>query len=769
MAGGGDAGLSMTFRVAGRVPVVLLFAAAISGCAREATSPPAPAKIGATYVGIDACATCHAAIAASFRVTGMGRALYPMSGPAAKQYARFDATLDLPGEDLKYAMYERDGKYFMKQYQLDARGAETNVDVREMVYVIGSGNHCRSFVAVDEGRLYQMPVCWYPEADRWDLCPGYELQNFHFRRGVDDTCLFCHNGQMRPDGRFANSFEEPFPHGIDCERCHGPGSEHVERWFGSGEAGQPAAGTDDDAWDATILNPRRLSPQMQLNVCMQCHMGDSGQTERVLLQRADLYDHRPDRPLHETLWAYAFRQKLPGHFGLTGQADRMMLSRCYTETGGRMVCTTCHDPHEEVYEVSERKPDHFNAACLSCHAVEACTRPQRTGAGDCVGCHMRRAEPHDQRYTTFLDHWIRIRPGEDLDLTRDDYAMETLLTPPDGAVEPAPAAFMLGRAQYSKKISSKDGAGMPWDLIFEPLMEAARRDPNHAGARFLLGKAEMSRGRAPAAEEHFSAALRLDPGDARAAEQVGSALLAQGRFDEAGAALEHALKLGPRGDDRAAVLNERARAAMGSGAFSEARGHLERALAIEPRGPEILANLGFLAAMEQDDAAAAGWFRRSLASNPAQTVVHRALASSLAKPGEQQDLPEAIHAARRAVRLAPAESDGYLALSDVCRAAGDFACAREAADAILAKRPRDPRALTAKGLAALETGRVEEALALIGDAVQAEPRAAASRTALGRVYRALGREDEARSHLSRAAALGDPEAAMLLEAPNPRP
>ncbi len=645
---------------------------AAAACASSVPIPPErPGAAGASYVGRAACSTCHAALAASFARTGMGRSFYPMAGHVVEPFGR---TIEVPRQGLRYTMFEKDGRYFQKQFQAGPGAEEINVDVREMVWVVGSGNHSRSYATEHEGRLYQTPVCWYPGAGTWDLCPGYETTNEHFQRAMDGTCLFCHNARMEPSGRFENSFGEPYPHGIDCERCHGPGSLHVARWASpAGEDARPVEASRGSRADPTIVNPRRLPPDLAIQVCMQCHLADASQTERVTRPGRDPLSWRPGEPLHGVASVYAYRQRLPGHFGLGAQADRLVLSRCFVESGGALQCITCHDPHVEVYEVSRDDPGRFSDTCAGCHGRDGCALPAARRGDDCVACHMRRAEPHDHRHTRFLDHWIRRRPFDDLERTRTDFTMEPVL-PEDPDQSAAERATNLGRATLYKKIGTAEGRAMSWDLPLSSLAEAARLEPGFAPAHFYLGKLEMSRGRPALAEPHFLRAVASEPGMVDAWQELGSALYAQGRLEEAASALEKALALGPRGDDEGAVHNELARVRMEQGRLDEAGRRLEAALELEPFSPEVHANDGVLRSLRGDGLAAVRSYREALRHAPNHPALHRFLARELAREGAQRDLDAAIAAARRAVELSPGDGLARRTLEEACRAAGRANC-----------------------------------------------------------------------------------------------
>ena len=71
-------------------------------------------------------------------------------------------------------------------------------------YVIGSGNHARTFLHRNaDGRLVQMPVSWYAErGGYWAMSPGYDRPaHLDFRRVIDAGCMSCHNGYPRAPRR----------------------------------------------------------------------------------------------------------------------------------------------------------------------------------------------------------------------------------------------------------------------------------------------------------------------------------------------------------------------------------------------------------------------------------------------------------------------------------------------------------------------------------------------------------------------------------------
>jgi hypothetical protein len=352
-----------------------------------ASSPYKNTRPGVAFVGDKDCARCHAEIAESFHQHPMGRS---MATPVEVMPGVNGLVFEV--NDLAYSIEHRDGRVFHQETRKGGSGgvlARTEAEVR---YVMGSGRRGYSFLVEREGGLFQSPIAWYTQGQKWDLAPGYRGRNQHFGRPITQQCLFCHTNRFDiSDG------QPPIFHGltIGCERCHGPGELHSRR-------PESVAGKD-----LTIVNPVNLKPPaLRENVCEQCHFQG---TSRIDQAGHSLFDYRPGLPLEDFVFI-SFRRANPARgIRAVGHVEQMRESRCYRDSGGELGCTSCHDPHR-LPEPAARVA-YYRNRCLECHLEHGCSLPRdarlaRQPEDDCVACHMPQSPDTNVAHTALTDHMI---------------------------------------------------------------------------------------------------------------------------------------------------------------------------------------------------------------------------------------------------------------------------------------------------------------------------------------------------------------------------
>jgi cytochrome c-type biogenesis protein CcmH/NrfG len=620
--------------------LALCLTAAACGRDREATPPPAAPAAEAKYVGGDACRPCHAEIWSTYERTGMGRSWYPMSeAPVIEDWTKNNSFV-VPATGLRYTMTRRNGKFYARQSIDDGRGGQTAVDERELVWAVGSANHSRQYLIVQDGKLFQAPVCWHTQNPVWDLCPGYEFDNFYFSRETGPQCVSCHNDPMTlVPGTRNNAFADPIPHGISCERCHGPGEHHVAKWdHGATPTGEA---------DPTIVNPRRLSPDLRMQVCFRCHLGDSKASERVSLYKDALEEWRPGRPITTAVIPYRFVEKTVHDFGLSGQADRMFMSRCFTESGGRLECLSCHNPHKTIFR-DDLPEDYFKTKCLECHEVASCTGPAAARAAtkpadDCVSCHMRRGEPDDQRHVLYTDHWIRARI-DDPKVARSRFDVEPFFPEALGALSPAERSFYMARAiSLRTHVVPKAVGRQMWPQAEAKFREALDLGFDRAEGPYFLGLALGEQGKHGEAAQAFAAAYAKSPQDFDIAFAHGQSLMRHERIDEA---VRVFTALAAAHPDAAGPLAELGRARVGVNDLAGALELFQKAVALEPWNAALRANTAsMLSALERHPEAIAA-AREALRLDPEGARTWDTYAMLLSRAGRAKDAEQAAARAR---------------------------------------------------------------------------------------------------------------------------
>lgn len=371
------------------------------------------------YVGINKCRQCHYDKYETFIETGMGKSFDLAT--KAKSSAKFDkhsVVYDKFSDFWYHPFWSGDT---MKIMEFRLEGKDTVFMRTEKVdYVIGSGQHTNSHIFNTNGYLHQMPITFYTQKGTWDLPPGFENgNNAFFSRKIGLECMSCHNSL--PD--FVEGSENKFntvPNGIGCERCHGPGEIHVKEK----EAG---IAVDTSKYiDYSIVNPAKLSIDLQFDVCQRCHL----QGNAVLKDGKSFYDFHPGMKLSDVMTIFLPKyENGEEDFIMASHADRLKQSQCFVKSykedskGLRpykeaLTCVTCHNPH---ISVKATEKEFFNAVCKNCHGEKinvACTEKtelRNKVQDNCVSCHMPKSGSIDIPHVRITDHFIR-KPVKKQDL-----------------------------------------------------------------------------------------------------------------------------------------------------------------------------------------------------------------------------------------------------------------------------------------------------------------------------------------------------------------
>jgi Cytochrome c554 and c-prime len=354
------------------------------GRSAQSASEPSP------FVGSLRCRDCHLRIYREQQVSSR-HALTLRSGPELK-------TVPLPTEPvadpalpgLSHRLSRRDD-----DHRIDL---ETRIDDRVMhaivEYALGSGRHGITMLAKDDAGIdRELRVSYFSDEESWGKTKGIDRApqdaGDHIGPGLSPQslrhCLNCHTTWFRSAdlNRPGSRRPETRDHGIGCERCHGPGLNHVK-----------AAQTGFA--ELAIARTRSTTVRSRLESCTECHASDGS---------VEVSDPEFTR----------------------AQGTTLLFSKCFTASNGQIGCTTCHDPHRLL----EKSIPQYEANCLSCHrptsvrldahappvVVEQGARSVAKScpvnpAANCISCHMPKVEDMSRR-SRFTDHHIRVhrQPG----------------------------------------------------------------------------------------------------------------------------------------------------------------------------------------------------------------------------------------------------------------------------------------------------------------------------------------------------------------------
>jgi tetratricopeptide (TPR) repeat protein len=567
-------------------------------------------------------------------------------------------------------MIEHGGQWFQRRHQTGFEGKETNAVETRVDYVIGSGNHARSYLhRAAGGHLIEMPVSWYSEnGGYWAMSPGYDRPDQQdFRRAIAFSCLFCHNAYPDSPPVEEGVFPASLPEGIDCQRCHGPGSAHVEA------AGRNAPA---EAIRRAIINPAHLSRERQLDVCMQCHLETTSRRLPSVVARFEHgpFDYRPGQPLADY---FLFFDRAPSsggddNFEIAHAAYRLRKSKCFQAS--QMTCTTCHNPH--------RAAARNNAACGNCHAAaHAAGVP---AGGDCASCHMPRRRTDDAVHVVMTDHYIqRRRPMRDLLAARAEpgdagYRGEVVPYYPEGGVD----ELYIAVAQV------RDGANLESGI---PRLRQAieQRKPGQSEFYLELARAYSKSGNFSEAVRWCEEALRIRPGFGPAIRELGAELIKTGDYARAVEALrqasgasaqtnlgnaylrlgridlaEQTLRIAPEDPGAHNLLGMIASARSD---YRAAEQSFRTATALQTDHAEAHYNLANLLASRRDYSQAAYHFQQAIAADPAYAEAHHRYGLLLLVTGAAD---RAQHEMEAAVRIKPGLSEAHRDLADILAAKG---------------------------------------------------------------------------------------------------
>ena len=504
------------------------------------------------------CATCHAAIYASYKRTTMG------GGSGAATEGLISGDFQHASSGVRYRIFSRGGRAWMS-FSRPAGNTTGALDgERELLYFVGSGKHGRTFLYEAAGEWFELPVNFYTRRNRWDMAPAYDdAATMPAPLPVEPNCLHCHaTGVETPQPEARNRFpQRPFDSGgVGCSACHGDPAAHL------------AAGGH-----GPILNPGKMSVAARDSACVQCHL------------EGDAVVYRPGRSLAafqpgDTLSDFAVYFVRAGQTGggqrASSQYEALLKSACKRAAGDTITCTTCHDPHSEP--AAPQRVAFYRAKCLACHTSPLIATAHHPEQQDCAACHMPTRRTADISHEQVTDHDIERVPAREHTGGKPWVDGESLV--PVGGVNVGDRELGLAYAQRAQKGDRKAA-----DRALELLTDAEAAGADDVQLHVNLGFLDQLKGDIASARREYAATLREDPYNAAALTNRAVLDAGVGEIPEAVRLLDRLVRADPSqtlaGTD---LLKLECRAGDGQ----HAAALLETLRAVNPDAPELRAFAG---------------------------------------------------------------------------------------------------------------------------------------------------------------------------------
>jgi predicted CXXCH cytochrome family protein len=361
------------------------------------------------YVGAQACARCHSRMHDTWKSGRHSKMLQPATATSVKgDFNKGSVTL----QGQRYGFRQRNGEFYITESVLTGKEQEHRVE-----FTLGSRRIQHYLTTIDRGWIVVLAPSWDVQRHQW-------FHNAEIVRPDEDdrqivqlwnkTCQGCHvSGQDNGYDPSTHTYKTTWTDfGTTCERCHGPGRTHVERYSAAAQQGEPSA-------DAGIVRPTRLDPKTSSMICAQCHSLRTvvNPGYQPGLNYYDFFvpvlEHVPFVRPHSSHDPPYWADGRPRRF--SNDAIGLWQSECFLRGGA--TCTTCHiDPHLPDIERNPQLSPSNNALCTQCHQAIGArlaehTRHRENSAGSaCVECHMPKTVISIK--STMRDHTISLPAPE---------------------------------------------------------------------------------------------------------------------------------------------------------------------------------------------------------------------------------------------------------------------------------------------------------------------------------------------------------------------
>lgn len=316
----------------------------LTSCTEDEIIDPEPIITDATFVGSDACKTCHSGKYDTWKDSG-----HPY---------KFTITDGNVGP-----VYPANVNNFQSDWLTGL--TDGNVGWSNIAGVIGGYGWKVRFVGTDGEVIGTANSELNPGFghNQFNYFDGQNLgwSDYHSTSGTtyNYACFKCHTTGGTQEGTWLEGVEglgNFSEGGVGCEACHGPGSNHIatptkdniDRVYEFAHLDNTLGGLEIDG---AVQTPNEAGNDVNF-LCGTCH--NRSYTSPINAKGGFIMHHE--------------------------QWDELTATE---HMAGGMSCITCHDPHKRVIWDG----DGITKECASCHTTQQTTTHHGSGA-TCVDCHM---------------------------------------------------------------------------------------------------------------------------------------------------------------------------------------------------------------------------------------------------------------------------------------------------------------------------------------------------------------------------------------------
>ena len=585
------------------------------------------------YVGPLACAECHKDRVAECMPTSHFRTCRPPDmSSLPRGFLPENASFKRSNDPVEFETLKRGNELVQATIEPFANGKRRIESSIDLIY---GANPISDEVYLSwrpDDSMWELPIAWVYATDCWGAS-GFDRDAVGDRaRQLTVRCFECHNTWFQHLPGTANVYRrQDMIMGVTCERCHGPGHEHV-----SYHQEHPAKRQSHG-----ILFPGGLPRERLIEVCTQCH-------GNAIRHKGPALSYRPGEELekHNRTVEPPFTED--DH--VANQIGNLRKSKCFQKS--EMTCITCHDPHLTGSPIGSQ----FQDSCLHCHSDNACSEQPRLPVGvrdQCVACHMRKYVKVNVNFDLADDSYVPpIRRSQHF-ISIDPVATHEVL------LEYLSKSDVAAKAVQDHKdwlvdhwaIEAKKAEGQQRSMAsIAALRESLRIDPGNATTRaevrrmadiqtqfdslLARGKRLMAENQDGQAIETFLRLLQLRPSLAEAHGRLGTLYAKTGNLERARESLRRSIALDPDDQYGHSMLG---RLAMVSGDLETAIKNYRDADEIEPYNSKIHLFWGQVLIKAGRPLEAVEHLRLSATIDPKQVEAHRGLCELLASSGKHAE------------------------------------------------------------------------------------------------------------------------------------